>query len=278
MMHLNSPLTPYVAEHFSVPVSDDFSIRVNVPTKAMLMRTVRHRALAGQGYALATINLDHVVKLREPGQFRAAYQDHDLVVADGRPIVWISKLAGSPVEVAPGSELIEPMCAEAARLSLPVAFLGSRAEVLEEAAKRLTDKYPGLEISAKIAPPFGVDPNGPEVTAALREIRASGAKICFIALGAPKQEIIAIRGRELVPGCGFASIGAGLDFIAGAQVRAPSWMRKFAMEWFWRMIKNPRRLARRYFLCAVFLPGLSWRAWRGKPADYRSSNSSAVAE
>ena len=86
----------------------------------------------------------------------------------------------------------------------------------------------------------------------------------FLALGAPKQEILAARGLTLQPALGFVSIGAGLDFIAGAQTRAPLWVRRIAMEWAWRMASHPRRLARRYLDCAAILPGLTRAAWTAR--------------
>jgi exopolysaccharide biosynthesis WecB/TagA/CpsF family protein len=120
--------------------------------------------------------------------------------------------------------------------------------------------HPGLRIVAQIAPPQGFDPAGAGGQAALEALGASGARLCFLALGAPKQEILAARGRGVLGQVGFVSIGAGLDFIAGAQVRAPLWVRKIAMEWAWRMASHPRRLAKRYLDCALILPGLMVQA------------------
>lgn len=77
----------------------------------------------------------------------------------------------------------------------------------------------------------------------------------FLALGAPKQEIMAARGRELTPEIGYASIGAGLDFLAGTQTRAPLIFRKLALEWLWRMVSSPKRLGPRYLACLAILPG-----------------------
>jgi exopolysaccharide biosynthesis WecB/TagA/CpsF family protein len=106
---------------------------------------------------------------------------------------------------------------------------------------------------------MGFDPTSPAAAAILHDVAASGARLCFIALGAPRQEMLAARGRHLAPAVGFAGVGAGLDFIAGAQPRAPAWIQAIAMEWFWRMASDPRRLAARYGRAALALPGL----WRG---------------
>ncbi|MEO0362380.1 MAG: WecB/TagA/CpsF family glycosyltransferase, partial [Pseudomonadota bacterium] len=170
------------------------------------------------------------------------------------------------VDLVPGSDLIDPLCALAARKGARVALLGATEETLEKAADALMKRHPDLDIVAQIAPEYGFDPTGDAAEDALRTIEAAGAQICFLALGAPKQEILAARAVEMGVACGFVSIGAGLDFLAGSQVRAPRWMRKIAMEWLWRLLSNPRRLARRYLDCALLMPALAADALRQRAA------------
>jgi N-acetylglucosaminyldiphosphoundecaprenol N-acetyl-beta-D-mannosaminyltransferase len=245
---------------FAETAPDELSL-VNFPTEAALLADVEAHLRAGQGFAIATLNLDHVVKMRRDPAFLRAYRAHSHVVADGNPIVWLSHLAGRrDVALVPGSELIEPTAALAARLGTPLAFLGSTETVLRAAADRLEVDHPGLRVAACLAPPYGFDPEGEAADRMLDEVAASGARICLLALGAPKQEVLAARGIARHPQLGFLSIGAGLDFIAGHQVRAPVWVRKIAMEWLWRMLSNPRRLARRYLDCALVLPSLTGTA------------------
>ena len=234
---------------------------VNFPTEPALLADIEARLQAGQGFAIATLNLDHVVKMRANAAFRRAYLLQSHVVADGNPIVWLSRLAGRrEVALVPGSELIQPVAALAARLGVKLAFLGSTGPVLQAAAAALKAAHPGLEVAACLAPSYGFDPESPQADALLDEVAASGARICLLALGAPKQEILAARGLARHPGLGFLSIGAGLDFIAGHQTRAPLWVRRIAMEWLWRMLSNPRRLGRRYLDCALILPSLTRKA------------------
>ncbi|MFZ1469964.1 MAG: WecB/TagA/CpsF family glycosyltransferase [Paracoccaceae bacterium] len=226
------------------------------------MADVAARFASGTGFALATINLDHLVKLRRDQGFRAAYAAQDFVVADGNPIVWLSRLAGQPVQLIPGSDLVLPLVQAAARAGLPVSLLGSTATSLTAAAARLQAMVPGLRISALIAPPMGFDASGQTAREMLAELQALGPGLCLIALGAPKQERLAALGRQLAPAVGFASVGAGVDFIAGAQARAPAWMRGIAMEWLWRALSSPRRLVPRYAACAAILPGETAKALR----------------
>lgn len=235
-------------------------ITVNTATRAALDAAVTARLATGQGFALATLNLDHLVKLASDPGFRAAYQSQDLVVADGHPIVWLSRLARQPVTLLPGSDLVVPLAAMAEASGHAVALVGSTDESLRRAAAALRSAVPGLEVACTIAPPFGFDPEGPGADAILREVEASGARLCFIALGAPKQELFAARGRLVAPSVGFASIGAGLDFLSGSQTRAPAWVRHLALEWLWRLLGQPRRMLMRYLQCFMILPGHVVRA------------------
>lgn len=233
---------------------------VNTAKAENLFEDIDQRLRGNRGFTIATLNLDHVVKLRQQGSFLTAYLQHSHVVADGNPIVWLRWLAGQPVELLTGSDLIDPLMAQAARLGIPVGFLGSTEPVLKTAAARLTKRHPGLNVVACVAPPFGFDPAGPDADEAIRALSDAGVRLCLIALGAPKQEMLAVRAHAALPNCGFVSIGAGLDFIAGHQVRAPSWMRRFALEWLWRFLGAPSRLGRRYLACIGVLPSLIWQA------------------
>lgn len=232
----------------------DGSVAVTVPDEATLLAVLTERLRNGRGFTVATLNLDHLAKLHRDGAFRAAYAQADLVTADGNPIVWLSRLAGRPVALLPGSDLIRPVLALCAREGAPVGLLGSSSAALERAAERLAAAIPGLVVCDRLAPPMGFDPAGPEAAAALDRMAQAGARVVLIALGAPKQERLAALGRGRYPGMGFLCIGAGLDFIAGHQRRAPLWMRRLALEWLWRLAGDPRRLAGRYARAAMALP------------------------
>ncbi len=235
-------------------------IAVNMPARSTLLNEIRKRLVNGAGFALATVNLDHLVKLKDDATFGEAYAAHDFVVADGNPVVWLSRLAGKPVDLVPGSDLVAPLASLAAETGAPIALFGSTQEALDQSAAALLAQTPGLNIVACIAPSGSFDPTGDEADEMIEKLEASGAKLTFIALGAPKQELFAARARERISYMGFASIGAGLDFLAGRQKRAPEWMQRIALEWLWRMASNPRRLAYRYAQCALILPQLAIRA------------------
>jgi N-acetylglucosaminyldiphosphoundecaprenol N-acetyl-beta-D-mannosaminyltransferase len=248
---------------------DDFDVTVNVPHWVALERLISGRLREGEGFALATINLDHLVKLRNDARFRDAYAAQDLVVADGKPIVWMSHLAGRPVDLIPGSDAILPLSRIAAAHKKTLALVGSTEDTLAAAKTYLENQVPGTKVVATIAPPMGFDPLGKGADKILNELEEVGADIVYVALGAPKQELFAAYGRNTLGSVGFVSIGAGLDFFSGAQVRAPAWVRSIAMEWLWRALNDPVRMIPRYAKCLAILPveiihALKQRA--GKPS------------
>lgn len=245
---------------FSFP--DGNAVRINCPDSDAVLREVRQRLCLGKGFALATINVDHLQRLGDEAPFRRAYAAQDLVCADGNPIVWLSRLAKSPVALAPGSDLVVPLASEAAAQDLPIALIGSNDESLRLASQALQARVPGLRVVLTHAPGFPFDPMGDEGAQIIQQIRASGARLCFLALGAPRQEIFSIRARDALGNVGFASIGAGLDFLSGHQKRAPKWARQIKMEWLWRMMSNPGRLAARYGKGFMILPGHAKAALR----------------
>lgn len=240
----------------------DQRITVNMPDQAALEHEVLRCFAAGEGFALATINLDHLVKLAQSDEFLAAYCGQDLVVADGRPIVWLSRLARRPVELMPGSDMVLPLCRLAAAAGVPVALVGSTGVALQDAAESLQAQVAGLDLAWCHAPSGVFDPDGEEAGAILETLKGKGIRLCFLALGAPKQERLAHRGRVEAPAVGFASVGAGLDFLGGHQTRAPRWVRKIAMEWLWRALSSPLRMMPRYAKCFAILPGQIVKALR----------------
>lgn len=240
----------------------DTTIRITHADRAALLGDIGARLASGRGFAVATLNLDHLVKLRRSAAFRAAYARQDMVVADGNPVVWLSRLAGQPVALVPGSDMVLPAAAAAVAAGRPVALVGSTADSLDRAAAAMEQAVPGLTVAARISPPMGFDPESDEAAAILVELSARGVGLVFLALGAPRQESLAARGRALAPGVGFLSIGAGLDFLSGQQRRAPRWMRALALEWLWRALGDPARMVPRYAACAAILPGEALAALR----------------
>lgn len=225
---------------------------VNLANLSAAVTAIADAAERGEAAATFTLNLDHLVKLRTNAAFRRAYRAARFVTADGAPVVHLARSQCAGIERTTGADLVLPLAEEAARRGLPVYLFGSSAEVLGIAGQRLAaNTSDRLSIAGSEAPAMGFDPEGATADAAIDRIARSGARICFLALGAPKQELMAARAVARGVPVVFVCIGAALDFIAGAQVRAPGLLQRHGLEWLWRLATNPRRLAARYAQCAV---------------------------
>jgi exopolysaccharide biosynthesis WecB/TagA/CpsF family protein len=256
------PRSPYHLEigmldvHTEQPNLTVNGVTINVPSITNAVASIVSAAQRGENFSVCTLNLDHVVKLQQRSDFRAAYHRARFVTADGFPIVMLSRLLGTRIERTTGADLVEPLCREAGKKNLPIFLLGSDDHTLATTAQRLAKRFKGLTVAGYYAPGSNFDPGSREADIAIGNIRASGAKLCFIALGAPRQELFAARCLDELDGTGMLCIGAALDFIAGTQERAPSVAQKYGMEWAWRILREPRRLGPRYARCAAVVPGL----------------------
>jgi N-acetylglucosaminyldiphosphoundecaprenol N-acetyl-beta-D-mannosaminyltransferase len=225
-------------------VVDGIHINLLSMTKAVI--AIVNAALARRSFIVCTLNIDHLAKLQTIPKFRESYQKAEFVTADGFPIVILGRLAGSEVSRTTGADLINPVCREAASRGLTVFFFGSTQETLAECARRLQARYPALSVAGMLAPGPNFDPYSSEADNAISVIRKANARLCFLALGAPRQELFAVRCSELIEDTGFLCVGAALNFIAGTERRAPNIIQRVDLEWLWRLLHDPRRLSGRY--------------------------------
>ena len=198
---------------------------------------------------VVTPNVDHVCRLKKDAEFREAYARAALRLPDGVPLMWCARLLGSPLrEKLSGSDLVPRVSAYAAEKGYRVFFLGAADGVAEEAAAKLREKHPALQVAGWFSPPFGFERDALQCREIVERVRESGADLCFVAFGSPKQEIWLSQHAEAteVPVC--IGIGAALDFVSGHVRRAPTWVQRIGCEWVWRIAQEPRRLWRRYIL------------------------------
>ena len=206
---------------------------------------IRERQFA---YVFPT-NVDVIMKLRRDRAFRAAYRGAALVVADGVPLLWAASWCGRRLKGrVNGTDLFEHLAAHAAARQYSLFLLGGAADASARSAQALQARHPGLCIAGVFAPPLGFEQEPQQNDAITAMIRASGADILVVGLGAPKQEKwIAAYG----PACGvrFAlAVGFSFSFVGGLTPRAPRWMQRRGLEWLWRLSREPRRLWRRYLV------------------------------
>jgi N-acetylglucosaminyldiphosphoundecaprenol N-acetyl-beta-D-mannosaminyltransferase len=234
-------------------------------TFAEALDRVEALVAAGRGGAVFTPNVDHVVRAERDPAFRKAYDRADLKLADGAPLVWVSRLLGPrlPERVA-GADLAWPLLERAAARRWRVALVGGAPGAAERVAALARERL-GLEALTECPrlEPCGRGAEGDEAAA---RVAAARPHLVLAAFGAPKQELWIDRHREQLAPAVLAGVGASLDFIAGHVRRAPRWVSRMGMEWFWRLASEPRRLWRRYLVDDPAFLGIVWRSWRRRRA------------
>lgn len=210
----------------------------NVTMEQAVAEAVRLMNTEGAHYVV-TPNPEIVETCCKDAEAMDAVRTADLVIPDGIGVIYGSRILGTPLkERVPGIELAQNLMAEMAKSGKTLFLLGSKPGTAEEAARRLKESYSGLQVVGTHDGYFKED------EPVVREIRASGADVVFVCLGAPKQEKWmrkhgAATGAHLLLG-----LGGCLDVFSGNVQRAPEAFRRLNLEWFYRLIKNPSRAGR----------------------------------
>ena len=220
-----------------------------------------------RGGAVFTPNVDHLVTAESDAALREAYATADLALVDGMPVVWASRLLGTPLpERISGADLTPILLERAAHRGLRVYLFGALPGVADKAAERLRDR--GIVVAGTASPVVGLtaQPDEDEIVA---QISAARPDLVLVALGSPKQELFIHRNaRQLAPAV-CIGVGATLDFLAGTVRRAPRWMSRAGLEWLFRLIQEPRRLARRYLWNDPRFAFIVWKTLQAPRATRR---------
>ncbi|MBT9329484.1 WecB/TagA/CpsF family glycosyltransferase [Paracidobacterium acidisoli] len=220
------------------------------------------RQRAEQPLLIVGPNAQIVTLAEQNRRFASALQAADLSVADGVSVVWASRLLGKPVpERVTGGDLMERLCAEAAAHGFTVFFLGGLPEAAEKAAATLTRRYPGLKIAGTYCPPLGFEADPEEVAKIREQITQAAPDLLCVAFGAPRQEIWMHEHCPSLPIRAAIAVGAALDTQAGLRHRAPAWTHRLGVEWLYRLLREPRRLWRRYLIGNTHFIWLVFRLW-----------------
>lgn len=198
---------------------------------------------------VVTPNVDHIVKLETDKEFQEVYKEADLILTDGMPLIWISKLKKNPIkEKVSGSDLFPEVCQLAANKGYSVFLLGAAEGVAVKAAKNLKAKYNGLNVVGTYSPSYGFEKKEDEIQRIIQMINEVEPDILAVGLGAPKQEKFLYNYRNKLKVPVALAIGASIDFEAGNVDRAPEWMQRSGLEWFYRLCKEPKRMFKRYLV------------------------------
>jgi len=209
---------------------------------------------------ITEINVDVLLKMEKDSYLKRIMEQADMTLVDGQPLIWISKWQKHPIkEKISGSDLAEIICETAGRKGYSVFILGGGAGVAEQAAANMKAKNPEINIVGTYAPPWGFEKNEKELENINRRISAVHPDVLFVCMGCPKQEKwIYENYKKYGAKVSFCS-GATVDFMAGRITRAPKWMSDHGLEWFYRFLKEPRRLFKRYFIDDMKILRLIWK-------------------
>jgi N-acetylglucosaminyldiphosphoundecaprenol N-acetyl-beta-D-mannosaminyltransferase len=195
---------------------------------------------------------------------RRAYEDADVVLADGMPVVLASRLLGRPLpERVTGADLTVALFdASEYRGPLRVFLLGAGPGVAEQAAAKIHARWPNVQVTGTYSPPMGFEKDSAENEKILALIAAASPDVLVVGLGAPKQELWVHAHQHRIEAAVALCVGATIDFLAEHKSRAPLWMQKSGLEWLHRVATEPRRLIKRYAKDAWRFPQLVYREWR----------------
>jgi N-acetylglucosaminyldiphosphoundecaprenol N-acetyl-beta-D-mannosaminyltransferase len=210
------------------------------------IEAIRQTVRANGRLQIVPGSIDFVIKARRDPQFAADLRRADLVVADGVPIVWSASLLRTGLRGrVSGTEVAWQCAAVSAETTAPIALIGARPDVAERAAQRMMESHPGARVIPIRTPcPLRHE----ESLKAAGHVRDVGARIVLVALGAPRQERWICTYLDLTGANVGIGIGSAFDIISGDKPRAPAWMQRAGLEWFHRMLLEPKRLGRRYLI------------------------------
>jgi N-acetylglucosaminyldiphosphoundecaprenol N-acetyl-beta-D-mannosaminyltransferase len=220
----------------------------NVDAREALDRIFEDLAHHRGGWA-TTPNLDIVRRMVTDPQYRDLLAPATLRLADGMPLVWASRLQRTPLkERVAGSDLIWSLSARAAQEGRSVFFLGGNPGAATAAAAKLKSLHPALRVAGVECPPMGFEKDEVYMRSLRQRLAEAEPDICYVALGAPKQDRVIRMLLPDLPATWFLGIGISFSFVTGEVKRAPRWMRAAGLEWTHRMAQEPRRLAKRYLI------------------------------
>ena len=184
----------------------------------------------------------------------------DMVLVDGKPLVWISKIHKKPVKAKiSGSDLVPLLCAEASRKGYSLFIIGGKDGIAEKAKSRLEQQHPGINIVGTYAPPFGFEKDEKELEKINNLISEKRPDLLIACFGCPKQEKWIYENYQKYDAKVSICAGATVDFLAGNVNRAPKWMSDHGLEWFYRFLQEPKRMFKRYFVDDVKILSLIFK-------------------
>jgi N-acetylglucosaminyldiphosphoundecaprenol N-acetyl-beta-D-mannosaminyltransferase len=192
------------------------------------------------------VNAGKIVAMQKDLQLRQSVNESDLINADGQAVVWASKVLGKPLkERVAGIDLMVNLVKMAHEKKYKIFFFGAKEDIVKKVVANYSDKY-SSEIIAGYRNGYFKKEEERDIA---REISESGAHILFVAISSPTKENFLYENRDILSKVNFVmGVGGSFDVVAGKVKRAPFWMQKSGLEWFYRFIQEPKRMWKRYLI------------------------------
>lgn len=201
-----------------------------------------------KSYVVA-VNVDVIMKIEKDSLLKEATDAADMVIVDGKPLIWIAKKHKKPItEKVSGSDLVPKLCEVSAEKGYTIYILGGKEGIAEQAKTKLIERLPAIKVVGTYSPPLGFENDEEELKKINERISESKPDILLVCLGCPKQEKFVYENISKFDAKVSICAGATVDFLAGNIKRAPKWMSNHGLEWLYRFLKEPKRLFKRYFI------------------------------
>jgi N-acetylglucosaminyldiphosphoundecaprenol N-acetyl-beta-D-mannosaminyltransferase len=251
-------------------------VRIDPVAPAEYLATVGSFLECGRAHVVHFCSAHPTTEARSDPAYRELLNRGDLNLPDGAAVAWASRLNGTPAKRLSGTEGLRLVVGWGIPRGLRHYLYGGSPEALELMQQRLCESEPGIEIVGAESPPYR-PLSDEELAESVSRMRAAGAQAVWVGLGAPKQDLLAARLRELDAAPAIFGVGAAFDFVAGVVPRAPVWMQKSGLEWLHRLLSEPRRLWRRYLIGNPrFVAGVVSDRLRGR-THMRSSDAGSAS-
>jgi len=218
---------------------------------------------SGKKSYVVPVNVDVIMKIEKDPELKKITDQADMVLVDGKPLVWISKLYKRPIkEKISGSDLVPKLCELSAEHGYTIFMIGGREGIAEQAKRNIEKQCPGVQIVGTYSPPIGFEKDQNELEKINQMISNTKPDLLIACLGCPKQEKWIYDNYQKYNAKVSICAGGTVNFLAGNVKRCPQWMSEHGLEWLYRFFQEPNRLFKRYFTDDVKILGLMWKYQR----------------
>lgn len=236
----------------ALPTVDMRGALVSALTEAECVDLILDELDAGRGGWLITMNLDHLRRFEQSHAYASRVRRASLLIADGMPLVWASRLQGTPLpERITGSNLIWSLSRAAEQRRRSIFLVGGTPYASRLTAQILGRRFPRLNIAGVVCPEFGFEQRPSELEQLRQALISAQPDIVYVALGSPKEDNLIDDLSSQMPRTWWLGVGISFSFVSGEISRAPVWVQRGGLEWLHRLVQEPQRLYKRYLFQGI---------------------------